>query len=111
MYFVNSSHEQNFNNMAARVQKMKIDREYRAVGYIMSLPELHRKTARYFSDDGFNTIELFENVDLSSGYKLMVVLAEDLFRGEKGFCVSKAMDIFDDKLYKVMLQAIEIRRG
>jgi hypothetical protein len=109
VYFVNYEHEHNFNDLSTRVRKMKADKEYRAAGYILALPELHKKSVKYFSNNGFKSSPLIKDVDLSRGYRLMVTLARDLFNG-KGFSLGRGIDVFDDKLYKVMLQAIAIRR-
>lgn len=114
MYFVNSEHERNFNNLATRVRKMKVDREYRAVGYILALPELSQKgAAKYFSDDRFEAVAMTKKVDLSRGYRLMVELARNLFNSssKSSFNLANALDVLDGDLYRVMLQAIAIRRN
>lgn len=112
MYFVNDQHEQNYKAMLARVPLMNADREYRAVGYIMALPELQAKgVQKHFDNDGFRAINLLRKTDLSRGYRIMVNLAHNLFNGDKSFNLAEALNILDGNLYLAMLQATAIRRG
>lgn len=114
MYFINDQHEQNFMALKARVPLMNADREYRAVGYILALPELSQKgAAKYFSDDRFEAVAMTKKVDLSRGYRLMVELARNLFNSssKSSFNLANALDVLDGDLYRVMLQATAIRRG
>ena len=112
MYFINDQHEQNFMALKARVPLMNADREYRAVGYILSLPELQEKGVQeYFDNDGFRAINLLRKTDLSRGYRIMVILAHNLFNKNKSFNLAEALNILDGNLYLAMLQATAIRRG
>lgn len=113
IYFVDDEHESNFKELCASVKSMKGDKEYRAAGYILALPELYPKARRYFSDAGFRWIDLLKKVDLSSGYRIMVNLAVDLFGGETDrpmFNAGEAIAVLDTKLYQAALAAIQVRR-
>jgi hypothetical protein len=113
VYFVDDEHMSNFNELKACVKSMEGSKEYRAAGYILALPELYPKARRYFSDAGFRWIDLLKKVDLSSGYRIMVNLAVDLFGGATDrpmFNVSDAIAVLDTKLYQAALAAIQVRR-
>ncbi|BCV20413.1 DUF6075 family protein [Moorella sp. Hama-1] len=113
IYFVDDEHESNFKELCASVKSMKGDKEYRAAGYILALPELYPKARRYFSDAGFRWIDLLKKADLSSGYRIMVNLAVDLFGGATDrpmFNAGEAIAVLDTKLYQAALAAIQVRR-
>ncbi|AKX95752.1 hypothetical protein MTHERMOG20_23680 [Moorella thermoacetica] len=112
-YFVDEEHEGNFKELCAAMKSMKGNREYRAAGYILALPELYPKARQYFSDAGFRWFDLLKKVDLSSGHRIMVNLAVDLFGGATDrplFNVGDAIAVLDTKMYRAALAAIQIRR-
>lgn len=113
IYFVDDEHESNFNELCASMKSMKGNREYRAAGYILALPELYPKARRYFSDAGFRWFDLLKKADLSSGHRIMVNLAVDLFGGATDlplFNVGDAIAVLDTKMYRAALAAMQVRR-
>jgi len=109
MYFINPQHRKNFQELCLRVSKTRY-KDYRAAAYILSLPGLYQKTLSYFSDDGFN-LDKALNQDFSSGFVILLNLAGDLFYSRTaGFSLTDAIGTLDDDNFRVMLQAITIRR-
>lgn len=110
--FLGGQHLENFEEVVQKIAKCKIDNGYLAAAYILALPELAGKGAMgYISDDGFRWEEMLQRLDLSSGYRHMVLLAVNLFTGGLGdFNLGKANHCLDSDLFRVMVQAIILTR-
>ena len=109
IYFVNLRHRTNFQELCNRVSRTRY-KDYRTAAYILSLPDLYQKALPYFSDEGFNSAEMFQQ-DFSSGFKILLELAVELFGGRDcNFDLNHAISTLDDDNFRVMLQAISIRR-
>ena len=60
--------------------------EYQAVAFIVtSNDELYTKMNPYFGANGFNSIDMLEEEDFSSGYRLIAKAAGDLFGKDTRF--------------------------
>lgn len=46
---------------------------------------------------------------LSSGYQKLVLLGQNLFNGNHGFNLCHALGVWDDQLFKLYMQAVQIR--
>jgi hypothetical protein len=110
MYFKNEEHQKNFHELCLKVSKTRYS-DYLAAAYILSLPELYKKASPYFSDDGFYLEKVLEQ-DFSSGFKILLSLAGQLFNGlNTEFNLNRAIGTLDDDNFQVMIQSLVIRRN
>ncbi|KLU61438.1 hypothetical protein CEB3_c21170 [Peptococcaceae bacterium CEB3] len=108
MYFVDEEHERTFRILVEEHDRTG-DREYLAAYYVLTADEeLRRKTLRFVRKDGIPWLLIWEQ-DWSSGYQLLLKLAEHLFMGGEVDLV-RGVRTWGDTLYKIAIQAIEVRR-
>lgn len=85
--------------------------EYLAVAFIAtSDSELYEKMRPYFGADGFNSPEMFEEVDLSTGYLKIARAAGNLFGQDYEISLADFANSLDHDLFHTLLQAIKIRK-
>lgn len=147
MYFINDSHEKNFNHLTQMVFRASNDVEYQVLSYVLALPEVYNrciedpllhespyawiydyKDVSYTEKDGDELIEVFDieyKTDkkgvpvysdaysvLPTSYKIILDVGINLFNNrEQDFTVMDGLGTWDDKLFKVFLQLILIRKS
>lgn len=129
MYFISDLHKSNFNNLLTIYLIAKKDSEYRSAMYLLSLPTIYNKVVNdkafndncpfYWTEEYIYTDNDIEFLDkpsesyltLSSGYKCIVDLALHLFNSSNPFNLCNALKTWDNTLYNVFKQAVEIRVG
>lgn len=79
--FLSGSHTELFYTVLSRLSPAQQSaRDYLAAAFIISSnDELYAKMSPYFSSDGFKSIDLFNNEDLSSGHTKLAKAAANLF--------------------------------
>ncbi|OWR25662.1 hypothetical protein CDO73_26140 [Saccharibacillus sp. O23] len=129
LFFVSEQHQSNYEQLQSRFKSFWSS-EYAAGAYIAALPEVFYRIkwddedsplSWYFGEwvvikgdngeeDGFhNESEIVTG--LSSSYKLLVRAGVELFTGRlHKFDLQHFLGNADDKLYRVFLQLLEIRR-
>ena len=109
MYFVDSDHEKNFTKLISHVER-RWNKEYTSCLYVLAADEeLRRKAARYIKQDGIDWEAIWEQ-DWSSGYRLLLQLAESLFKSSGSIELAYGLGIWGEELFLVAMQAIYIRR-
>lgn len=128
MYFVNKMHKKNFEKLADIFTLVRISREYRAACYIAALPEIFKCFSPDKQEHGpFNWyFDYLDNPEdfiarrdrgetsgdpapLTGQTRELVELALNLWNGRE-FDLSYGLSTWDGDLYKVALQAIDLRR-
>lgn len=130
MYFVNETHKMNFERMAEVFPRARKNSEYRAACYIAAHPEIfkcfvpdrqeHGPFSWYFDylDNMEDFIARRDRGETTSGDPApltgqtheLVELALNLWNGRE--CdLSSGLSIWDRDMYRVALQAIDLRRS
>lgn len=119
-FFVNKEHEENFINLLSRYPIGKTDNEYRAGFYIVAHPVIYSHCNGNPVSDGNGPFDwYFEELDnpspysaaLSSSYSFLVRAGIHLYNGYEDFTLYLAVGTWGDELFKVFVQACQIRRG
>lgn len=106
MYFSDEKHATEFKQLGKTH-----DNEYLAAYYILTADEeLRRKAARYIKTDGINWEGIW-NQDWSSGYALLLKLAQCLFQSSGSVDLAYGLKTWDDERFNLAMQAIYIRRN
>lgn len=109
MYFFNQQHQDVFKSLVDKFRKQS-DNEYLSAFYILSSDaEIRHKTSHYISYDGIDWERIFLQ-DWSSGFRLIVKLAETLFKSSGSFDLAYGLNTWDEYRFEIAMQAIKIRR-
>ena len=115
MYFTSEGHLLRFLTAVQQINKIydgKIDQEYGAALYILTSDRvLWQKTRSYVSHWGLSFEDIFQEVDLSGGYGVLVHLAGNLFNGRTTPCDAVELMRLDGCNFQVALTALRIRRA
>lgn len=126
LYFYDEVHEKNFMNIVGEHPQAKSNFQYRIACYITSHPEIYSKvkSKQMPMAWAFDMAIGSFNVDFSNAYHQLIKLGMNLWNGWNGwsketgdpgdyepFDLDYALSTLDDRNYKVMMQAIIIRRG
>lgn len=85
--------------------------EYLAVAFIATSDnELYEKMRPYFGTDGFDSLEMFEEVDLSTGYLKIARAAGNLFGQDYEISLADLSNSLDHNLFHTLLQSMKIRK-
>lgn len=110
MYFIDENHEEVFRHLFQRLGKAQ-DKEYLTAFYVLSADgELRRKGATCIRRDGIDWESIFQQ-DWSSGYRLLLELAQSLFQSSGQVNLAYGLHTWDDERFKVAMQAIALRRN
>ena len=89
----------------------EIDLYYLPVFYLFyGTEDLKRKCIRYVKSDSIDFQKMYEEVDFSSGEKILVNLAHNLFNNGVSVALLDIIATLDDENFKMALQAIILRR-
>lgn len=126
MYFVNKEHANNFNAMLEQYPVSKIDSQYQTGFYIVCHPVIFDHCYRNPVSDGHGPFDwYFEEQDhspsnragLSSGYLFLVRAGLNLYNNHQhesqneDFSPYLALGTWGDDLFRVFVEACQIRRG
>ena len=110
MFFVDQKHAEEFLRMYQRLAKAQ-ENEYLAAFYVLTADEeMRRKGAQLVGRDGIAWESIFYQ-DWSSGYKLLLELAQSLFQSSGQINLAYGLCTWDEIRFNVALQAIQIRRN
>ena len=110
MYFFNQAHQDDFYSLIAKYKK-NTDKEYMAAFYILSADtEIRHKVDRCITYAGIDWECVFQE-DWSSGYRLLLELAETLFKSSGTFDLAHALNAWDEYRFEIAMQAIRIRKN
>lgn len=119
-YFVDKEHENNFYQLLTRYPIGQKDKEYQVGFYIVAVAEIYRHCNENPVSDNSSPFDWFFDevgnpsqycAGLSSGYLSLVKAGINLFNNYEDFTLYQALGTWGDQLYKVFIQACEIRRG
>ncbi|WDI05024.1 hypothetical protein PUW25_26000 (plasmid) [Paenibacillus urinalis] len=109
MYFYSESHETNYKEMLKRYPTALKDAEYKLGCYIVAHPEIYLAASEQDWPDIFDD---WTEKSFSRGGRLLIDLGMHLFGGgHTELNLTDAINTWDDKNYKVFLQAVDIRRN
>lgn len=109
LFFLDEEHEKTFSLLVSQKSKKK-DSEYATAFYVLTADaELRKKGMKYITSDGINWEGIWEN-DWSSGYRVILQLAESLFKSSGRVDLVYGLGTWGEELYQVAMQAIQIRR-
>lgn len=125
MYFVNQEHDDNFRSLLEKYPVGQHDPQYGAGFYVVAHPILYNHCNRNPVSDGHGPFDWYfdelENpprthAGLSGGYSQLVKLGLNLYNNHnhgdfEGFTPYLALGTWGDELFKVFVQACQIRRG
>jgi hypothetical protein len=112
VFFVNEHHRQTFIALLVHFGVGQ-DREYMAACYILAHPEIARKVNWSACEYPFEWLKWRGNkrVDLSTGFRLLVEMAANLYNSNNKFNLMDALHVWDDKCLRLFYQAVDIRLG
>lgn len=109
-FFLDDEHEEIFYRLVSKKFKEN-DKEYSAAFYVLTADhELRKKGMFHIKPDGIDWEGIWDN-DWSSGYRVLLQLAESLFKSSGRVDLVYGLGTWGDELYRVAMQAIEIRRA
>ena len=110
--FLSDTHKDLFQFVVEQLNSsQQKSNEYLAVAFIAtSDSELYEKMRPYFGADGFNSLEMFEEVDLSTGYLKIARAAGNLFGQDYEISLADLSNSLDHNLFHTLLQAMKIRK-
>ena len=111
--FLDTEHQSRFNQHLSQLSDyQQVSSEYQSALFILtSTDELYKKMTPYFSSDGFNHLDMFEEQDFSSGHVLMAKAAANLFGFyEYELSLAHLVGATDDDMFPVLVQALIIRK-
>ncbi|MFS0891022.1 DUF6075 family protein [Peribacillus frigoritolerans] len=113
--FLNQEHEAKYSQF--RTEDMadyyRTNKEYLSVAYLMTgNKELYRKMKPYFDAKGgnFDSEEMFEEKDFSSGLSVLAKLAVHLFNSNETVEPLDIISTLDEEGFKLALNAFILRR-
>lgn len=110
MFYIDEEHAEVFQTLIQKFGKAG-DREYLAAYYVLTADaELRRKAARYVKPDGIEWPHIWAQ-DWSSGFRLLLKLAESLFLSSGSVDLAYGLKTWDDERFNLAMQAIQIRRN
>ncbi|GAK43482.1 hypothetical protein TCA2_5980 [Paenibacillus sp. TCA20] len=109
MYFYSDSHSANYVQMIKKYPTVLKDKEYQVGCYIVAHPEIYLAASQQDWEDIFDD---WIDQSFSRGGRLLIDLGMHLYGGGHAeFNLADALNTLDEKNFKVLLQAIDIRRG
>ncbi len=113
VYYVSEQHAKNYKALARFSENIRVDLQIRSAAYILSLPNLYEHCDDFFKENTLPVEKILENDSISKQYKVMVQLAADLLYGaeSKRFSIAEGLDLWDDDLFRVFMQAVRMRKG
>ncbi|MDR3543314.1 MAG: hypothetical protein P4L69_20490 [Desulfosporosinus sp.] len=110
MYFDDEKHKEEFHHLFQRLGKAQ-DKEYLAAFYVLTAEEeLRRKGAKFVGQGGINWQRVFSQ-DWSSGYRLLLKLAQSLFQSSGKIELAYGLQTWDEARFNLAIQAILVRRN
>lgn len=110
MQFLDNAHHSEFNRLLLRYSRMN-DPEYSSAFYVLTCSEeMRMKALPFISSDGIDWESMRKHNDFSTGYRLMIQLANNLFSYSGEINLASMIGTFDAEFYQILLNAIEIRR-
>lgn len=123
MYFTNQEHEQNFERLIFKYRAY--GSECRSACYVVAHPEIYRKVnwdskeadspVRWYFGEYVEEENLFRESDivplLSSAFQDLARAAVDFYNGRNNRFSLGSITNWDDDVYRVFVQALEIRRN
>ncbi|MDR3543394.1 MAG: hypothetical protein P4L69_20925 [Desulfosporosinus sp.] len=110
MYFEDEKHAEEFNHLFQRLGKGQ-DKEYLAAFYVLTADEeLRRKGAQLVGQGGIDWRSVFSQ-DWSSGYRLLLELAQSLFQSSGKIDLAYGLRTWDEERFNLAIQAIHVRRN
>lgn len=127
MYFVNKEHERNYKSLLDKYPLGKSDPQYQAGFYVVAHPVIFEHCDRNPVSDGHGPFDwYFEELEdgqprnragLSSSFLYLVKAGLDMYNNHKhddrydDFTPNFALGTWEDDLFKVFVEACQIRRG
>ncbi|OME80080.1 hypothetical protein BK120_19765 [Paenibacillus sp. FSL A5-0031] len=127
MYFANKKHAENFNLMLEKYPVAKKDSQYQTGFYIVAHPVIFDHCDGNPVSDGHGPFDWYFEVQddsppsnrtgLSSGYLFLVKAGLNLYNNHQhelrndDFSTYLALGTWGDELFKVFVEACQIRRG
>lgn len=102
MFFLDNNHEEAFRNLILLKGKGK-DLEYASAYYVlMADNELRKKGMRHITEDGIDWESIWDN-DWSNGYRVLLQLAESLFKSAGSVEMVYGLGIWGEELYRIAM--------
>ncbi|MDK8188681.1 hypothetical protein QP794_01120 [Paenibacillus sp. UMB7766-LJ446] len=115
MYFVNETHEQNYNYLLNQYPFARTDSEYKSGFYIVAHPDIFSYCNGNPVSHGRGPYDWFfeqrSGPDLSGGFVHLVKAGLNLYNNFQGFSLYLALATWGHELYNVFVQACKIRRS
>ena len=109
MYFLDEEHRKEFHRLFGRLEKAH-EKEYLAAFYVLTADEeLRKKGAQFVGRNGIDWQSIFCQ-DWSSGYRLLLELAQSLFQSSGQIDFADGLCTWDDVRLNLAMQAIYVRR-
>lgn len=113
IFFTSPEHAQRFLDVMRRIGKIydgRLDQEYGAAVYVLtSSTGLWQKAQDYVDRSGIDIPAMLKEVDLSSGYRVLVMLAGNLFN-DMTHCDAIELMRLDASNFTLALTALQVRR-
>ncbi|MGG0284316.1 DUF6075 family protein [Peribacillus butanolivorans] len=114
--FLNQDHEAKYSQFRTEgmADYYRTNKEYLSVVYLMTgNEELYRKMKPYFDAKGgnFNSEEMFEEKDFSSGLRVLAKLAVHLFNSNETVEPLDIISTLDEEGFRLALNAFILRRS
>lgn len=110
VYFFDEKHAEEFHLMFQGLGKTQ-NKEYLAAFYVLTADEeLRRKGAHHVGRNGIDWQGIFSQ-DWSSGYRLLLKLAQSLFQSSGQIELAYGLRTWDEERFNLAMQAIYIRRN
>lgn len=115
IYFKSVKHKQRFTDIIKELHHYEsdgwLDKEYGTALYVLTADdEIWKKSQDYVSERGLDLEDMLEGVDLSSGYKLLVKLANNLYNGRTPVDPCSLAATLDNENFYVAISAQWLRR-
>jgi hypothetical protein len=113
IYFLNTEHESNYYSLQDKFHQCKEpnpDRGYRAALYIVALPVIYNALGGVPGNYPFQWVHERE-IELTTAYKQLVSLGMHLYNDSNPLNLMEGLNIWNQDLFQVALQAIEIRKN
>lgn len=114
LYYVDQEHKKNLKSLIEKTNKIYsdgiVDNYYLVAYYVLcSSAEMRAKALKYINQDGID-FDGIRQQDFSSGYKILLDLAEELFNHGANASVSNITDRLDEDNFNLAIQAIKLKR-
>lgn len=113
IYFMNEEHESNFYSLQNQFHQCKEpnpDLGYRAALYIVALPVIYKALGGVPGNYPFQWVHE-RVIELTADYKQLVNLGMHLYNDNNALNLKEGLDVWNQELFQVALQAIEIRKN